>query len=877
MLKTVLFLMKLSDPLYFVICNHDKKVALYFRKFAARGHKENHLYSGVRNIFVLVAAIVLITSCGKTRRLSEGQHLLVQNSIEITDETDPDKDELRDIIKQEPNQKFLGIFSLSLWAHNLPNPEVVEKNALEKRQKHNKKNEKREAEGKRPKRYKRTFGEWLQRGIGQPPVILDSILAFRSADQISLYLMKEGYFKNEVTHKIEYLKRKRARVEYTITSGRASHIRKITRQIPDQNILNLYEKEKESTLIEVGDRFSVSTMDRERERLLRVFKNNGYYDLSKDDIYFQVDSTVGDYKVDVILGVYARRVSDPLNRDSILEVDHIRYKINEITIDRTYTAFPTTASREAQANADTTEFQNYTIIGSPDLRIKPGIIAQNVRFEKDQYFSRDLLESTHRSLASLDIFSAVNIKFERVPTPGEKDGKLNSLILLTPAKKQQLILETRGTHNSGFFGTAGSVTYRNRNFLRGAEVFRFRISGAIEAQQLLTGSSTGNESSSNIPDQGTVFNTIEFVPEVSLTFPKFLFPIRLDKIAKSARPFTEISLSYGFQRRPDFTRNMTKAFMRYRWRESDFKTWIVTPVEVSLIKIFKSDEFQQRLDDLNDLFLNASYSDHLISAFKVSYIFNNQTLTRKRNTFYYRGNAETAGNTLNGVMGLTGAQRDSLGSYRVASIRYAHYVRTDHDVRYYRRFSQNSSLVFRLFGGIGVPLRNLEVLPFERSFFAGGANGIRAWQIQTLGPGSYSTVRTTFDRIGEAQIEGNVEYRQKIVSFFEGAIFADLGNVWLLEPDPLRPGGDFAIDRFMSEIALGAGLGLRLNFDFLIIRFDLALQMHDPALVIGERWVFQPKDDYNQRVDEYNSTDPNRRAGYYNPRLNFNLGIGYPF
>ena len=228
-------------------------------------------------------------------------------------------------------------------------------------------------------------------------------------------------------------------------------------------------------------------------------------------------------------------------------------------------------------------------------------------------------------------------------------------------------------------------------------------------------------------------------------------------------------------------------------------------------------------------------------------------------------------------MSLSGTERDTLGSYRIANIRFANYIRTDHDLRYYRRFSENSSMVFRFYGGVGVPLRNLEVMPFERSFFGGGANGIRAWQIQTLGPGSFSSVLTTFDRIGEAQLETNLEYRQKIVSVFETAIFADVGNIWLLKPDPVRPGGDFAIDRFLSELAIGAGVGLRLNFDFFIIRFDLAMQLRDPSMIPGERWAFEPKENFNQRVDEYNATNPARRANYYSPRLNLNLGIGYPF
>ena len=826
------------------------------------------------HIIGLLAMLMAISSCGPTRRLSEGEYLLASNKIHVSDAPAVSRGTMDDIIKQQPNPRFLGLFKLSLWAHNLPNPDVVAENAAEKRAKHVRKSEERMAEGKKPRRYKRTFGEWLQNGVGTPPVVLDSSLALRSANQISLYLLKEGYFQNEVTHEIKFPGSKKAVVHYYVHAGPEYTIRNITRVIPDPNLKFFADEILYRSHIKENARFSVTNMDNEREMLTNRFKNNGYYDITKDDIYFQVDSTVGNLKVDLLMGIHQRLEADPLNPDSMIEKNHIRYRINEVVINRSYDPFANIGG-DIQF-ADTAEYKSYKIVGNQELKIKPSIIAQNVRFESGQYFDQSLLEGTYRSLNSLDIFSAVNIKFERLPSDVKDEGFLNSLILLTPAKKQQFIFETRGTHNSGFFGTAGSVTYRNKNFFRGAEVFRFKISGAFEAQQLLTSTTTAGETSTNLQDQ-TVFNTVEFVPEISLTIPKFLFPINLNKIAKSARPYTIWRLSYGFQRRPDFQRNLLKTSLSYRWQESRYKTWIVSPLEVSLIKINKSQQFQQRLDDLNDLFLNASYSDHLISAFKVSYIFNNQILTRKTNTFYYRANAETAGNTLNAIMGLTGAERDTMGSFRIANIRYAHYVRTDHDLRFYRRLDENTSLVFRFFGGIGIPLRNLEVLPFERSFFSGGVNGLRAWQIQTLGPGSYSSVRTTYDRIGETQLEFNVEYRQKLISIIEGALFADAGNVWLLKPDPVRPGGDFAIDRFMNEIALGAGLGLRLNFDFFIIRFDLAMQIHDPAMALGERWVFQPKEDYNQRVDQYNSANPDQQAGYYSPRLNLNLGIGYPF
>src|SRR5690606_4837628 len=223
-------------------------------------------------------------------------------------------------------------------------------------------------------------------------------------------------------------------------------------------------------------------------------------------------------------------------------------------------------------------------------------------------------------------------------------------------------------------------------------------------------------------------------------------------------------------------------------------------------------------------------------------------------------------------------QKNENGSYEILNIPFAQYIKTLHDARYYRIHNEKMSTAYRVSGGIGIPLKNLNVLPFEKSFFGGGANDIRAWQARTLGPGSYRDPERNFDKIGDILLEANMEYRFDLIKVVEGALFIDAGNIWTINSDESRPGADFAIDRFLSEIALGAGTGLRLNFDFFLIRFDLALQMKDPSLDRGERWLFQPKSEYNSYIDNLNNDrPPNEQLDYYTWRWNFNIGIGYPF
>jgi outer membrane protein assembly factor BamA len=825
----------------------------------------------IQHITLFLYAAIFIGACGQTRRLGEGEYLLKKNKVNIEGECHLAKSDIENIIKQKKNRHFLGVFKLALWIHNIPNPDVVAAGMEERERKTDEKNAKRIAKGKKLKRYKSTFGEWLMYSAGEPPVILDSMLVEKSNEQMRLYLMKESYFNSTSSYKVKYLpKKKKAIVSYALIPGPPFTIKNLAFDIPDPNLKNILDNIDNGLIIHPGEKFSMEKMDKQRELMLRAFKNHGYYDVKKDEIYYRADSTIGNQQVSLTLGVRNLQIPYALNTDSLISTNHLRYQLDKILVNRSYNAYSESSLQKTQI--DTLVFNNYTIVGNRIIRINPKIIGQNIRFSTNEFYNRDLMEATYKSLTALDIFNSVNIRYER-----KLDGnqpKLDCQILLTPAKKQQWGFETRGTNTSGFFGLGGSVNYKNRNIFRGAEVLGIRLSGSYEAQQLLTGSSS-NAGETTASD-GTVFNTVEVGPEVSLTIPRFLFPIKIDRVSKAARPFTIAKVSYSFQRRPDYTRNMTQASMSYRWSESKFKTWIVSPVDISLIKIFKSDVFQQRLDDLNDLYLNASYSDHLIPALKLSFIFNNQIFTKRSNSFFYRGNAETAGSLLRGLMALSGAEKDSLGSYELFGIRFAQYVRTDHDLRFYRVHKDNSSTVLRVFGGVGIPLANLNVLPFEKSFFAGGANGIRAWKAQTLGPGGYQSVLTTYDRIGELQLEANVEYRKKIFSVLEGALFLDIGNIWLLKPDPIRPNADFSISRFASEIAFGGGIGARLNFDFFIIRFDLATQLKDPALAKGERWVFQPKDDYNQRVSDYNEAN-NSQIKPYTARINFNLGIGYPF
>lgn len=319
--------------------------------------------------------------------------------------------------------------------------------------------------------------------------------------------------------------------------------------------------------------------------------------------------------------------------------------------------------------------------------------------------------------------------------------------------------------------------------------------------------------------------------------------------------------------------------MSYRWDETDLKKHKVDPIVLSMIRIDKTRAFQRRLKELDDQLLLNSYQDHLIFGSQYAYTYNSQEHPDQENITFFRGDFEAAGNSLQAFHNWSGAERGADDRYRIADIGYAQFIKADVDLRFYHRINSKSSIALRWTGGIGVPYGNSEALPFQRSFFGGGSNGLRAWRIRTIGPGSYtdSTFSLSFDKIGDIKLEGNLEYRFDLIDPVKGAFFLDAGNIWLLEKNEKRPGGHFRSEEFLNEIAVGGGFGLRIDLNFFIVRLDLAIPLKDPELPVGERWIFQPKERINSARRRQARKVPGQDFSPYRPRPNLNLGIGYPF
>ena len=429
-------------------------------------------------------------------------------------------------------------------------------------------------------------------------------------------------------------------------------------------------------------------------------------------------------------------------------------------------------------------------------------------------------------------------------------GLLNFEIRMARAPVNMFTIEAEGTNSGPYLGLGSSFNYRNRNIFRGAETLRLKLRGAFEF--------TPNY---GIEPQGksSFFNSLEAGVETGLDFPTLIAPFHINRLGINAKAKTSISLGLSYQQRPLYTRYLSYFSYGYEWNASDVTRHLFTPVELSSVSIVRDSTFTAYLENLGDPRFLTQYTDHLIMAMKYSFIYNNQLFKTDKNYWFFRGNIESAGNALDLYSHtVKNVAKDADGKYTLFGIRYAQYLRSDIDLRFYRPTGPGQTVVYRVALGVGVPYGNSSALPFEKGFFAGGANGMRGWPIRSLGPGEYhSTVKTDFERVGDLWFETNIEYRFPMYSFIDGGVYADAGNVWLLRKNDDFPLGNIQASRFIKSLALDVGMGLRFDFSFFIFRFDGGIQIYDPGNLSGSRWFrpgkFQLKD------------------------INWNFGIGYPF
>jgi outer membrane protein assembly factor BamA len=478
-------------------------------------------------------------------------------------------------------------------------------------------------------------------------------------------------------------------------------------------------------------------------------------------------------------------------------------------------------------------------------------LVEHIFIKKDSLYAQENFDLTYRRLSELGIFRFINIRSEILDfNPTDSIVPLRCFILLSALPKQEFKAEAEGTNNGGNFGIAGNLVYRNKNIFKGAETMTFRIKGGLEIQQNF------GDTTYEATRQLALFNAYEIGPEFTLTFPRGLWPFNIKNPKKVSNPSTSISASFNTQNRPEYFRQLVNLSYFYTKKTTPYNRIYFYPAEINYLNVKLDPTFKLQLEELQDPTIILGYANQFIADGRVSYLFNNQELGNRNKYFFFRANLEFAGNSIYLAKRIGGENIvDTLPS-ELFNVKFAQYFRPDFDFRFYQPVNLSNALaVFRIAMGFGLAYGNSLKLPFEKSFYAGGPNDIRAWRTRNLGPGS-NVKDDFFERFGDLKITTNLEYRFDIYRKLKGATFIDAGNIWLWKSFNNSTVGVFNSNTFLDQIAIGAGLGIRFDFTFFILRLDGAIQVRDPKQKLDDRWVLQSKSLGD---------------------ITYNFGIGYPF
>lgn len=783
--------------------------------------------------------------------------MLVKNKLIINDNKKISKSDLEEYIKQKPNRKIFGYYRFHLALYNAVSQEKVDKKTelkkeklIEKNNRIDVKNQKRTEKGKSLKVHKEYKPHWREKWktiVGEKPSVYDSTATVSSSKQMKLFLFKSGYYDAIDTSytKKPFLSKKKIKIIYKLTPKDPYIIQSYQYVLPDVQIETLVDflivgkkiGNKEGTIIDIDK------LDKEREIISTELNNSGFYNFNKEYFSFQIDTNQVKHTADVKLILNSPKSRD-LFQDSVKIEEHKQYTVESVKIN--VIGGGINSNDELLLTMNNIDF----FYNNSKETVKASEISRHILFKNQQLYNLSKVTQTRKRLVSMGLFENVHITFEETESDGFY-GALKCVINLKLLKKQTLEAETNGTHTNGSYGIGGSLSYSNRNSFRGAERFKFSISGGILTQRSLT-----SEEELNLEPSDRIINTFEIGPKLEYTLPRLLFIKK--QFSNIDYTQTAIHANMNWQITPDYNRQIQEVSFGYNWRKENH-TFSINPIEISFVNIDITNlDFKTRIENLSDPFLRNSFQSHVNTGSRLKHNF---VKYKPKTAYFVSTSLEGAGNSLKYAYNFIGIDENENGNHEFLGIEFAQFVKLQSELRIHYNIAKSNDLAFRLNGGIGVPFHNSNfALPFEKSFYIGGPNSLRAFKTRTLGPGSYSSTERTFDKIGDIIIEGNAEYRFELTSTYEGAFFVDAGNIWMYDSNTSRVGGNFVFNKFVNDIAIGAGFGLRLDLTYFLLRFDLALPIKAPYLPDGQQWLFQ-----KQTVEGKNFT----------PQLNF--GIGYPF
>lgn len=763
----------------------------------------------IRNKYFLIFNCLLLAACSGTRHLPSGEKLYTGAEIKLESanyfHTKHIKMAVEEAVRPEPNKVFLGMRP-RLWMYVTAgeNPSGKFKNWLKKRE--------------------------------EAPVLLSDIKPATTSKIIDATLFNIGVFKSYTEYEIDERKRT-AKVNYTSHIHEPFTVKELIYAISDDSLSRLILTKSEESFIIPGEDYNLQTLKIEQDRIDALIKDKGYFYFNPDYLLFKADTSGANHSLTLKL----------ILKDSVPASALTVYRIHKVVIDQDYSL----REDAADVRKDTLMVQNTLfLINGPEPGIKPKEILRSVYFKKNEVFSRKNHNITLNRLMSLDNYKFVRVKFADSDTTAA--GFLDVTILMTPMPKRTFRAEMDLVSKSNnFTGPRMNFSLQNRNTFHGAEILKLNMAGSFEAQ--LNGNAKDMYSYS-------------WNPQVDLTFPRFMVPFNLQRTNSIYIPKTKFSLSYNYLKRVNYFDMKTFRFeYGYNWKEDIRKEHELIPISISYSSIgHKSATFDELLN--SNPFLKKSYEEQFIAGGSYSYTFNEQVVQGKKIQYFFNATTEFAGNFFSLANRIKGEKISSDNPSRVVGSIYSQFAKLSLDGRGYYNFKDENKWVLRVFAGVAKPYGNSSILPYSKQFFSGGPNSIRAFQINSVGPGTthQEDGNTGFLQLGgDLKLEMNTEYRFTIYNYFKGALFVDAGNVWLLKSNPANTGSPFLLSGFFDEFAVGAGVGLRFDISFFILRFDLAMPLRKPWLEENSRWV----------TDEINFGS----HAWRNENLVLNVAIGYPF
>lgn len=799
--------------------------------------------------------LLLLVSCNSTKNLKEGEYLLKRNSIHVEDvegvaeserihksEKSRLSSELLQMAAQTPNKRFLYIFQPRLFFYN-----VTIRPKKEKR---------RVAKGKDPHS---KLNVWVREKLGEAPVVFDSTLLASSDERMTNFLINQGYF-NASVHSEYVIERKKAEVIFNAVPAKRVSFNDCFFEIEDPDIERVVKSNMAASYIKKGDPYTTDALKMEQERIALVLNNNGFFSFTKNNIIFEVDTSGEGTAKNVYLQI--KNDADDLARK--------QYKVGEVTFNINYA---NTTLKRTQFESDTLR-RLYLYYSRKDIR--PDIIAQSIFYNPDSVFKKDDYQKTISRLTELGIFRFVNIKYKPLLV-SQTEGYVDTEIVAELRKRQsgKVELETN-TDARDRIGTFVNLSYTNRNIFRRADRLQFNISNGVEFRF------------SNLEREGTRdtrISSVNLMLNTRLYFPKIFPETKRAAVRRNYQPFqyprnTFVNLGYNLQRRIGYYSYSVNTFnigygydvrgKRVRHEIQPFTMSFIKPREASFNSNFN--EFLKT----NPIFAQ-SYRQQFIMGQEYVFSFSSQDINfgRIKSFMYYRGVVNTAGNLVYGFQSLLKDKPE--GGFTLSKIPYASFTKLDNDFRYYFTFRNKTTLVSRLFAGVGIPYGNSTIMPFIKQYAAGGPQSMRGWNYRELGPGSSDTSVKSLDlNTGDIQLEFNLEYRFSLSKLFKMALFTDIGNVWLMKADSTKPNAEFNFKRLGQDLAWSAGFGFRLDFGLFVIRLDHSYKLYNPGIEKGHRWISQYpgySDLYPDGAGSWNDRWKAWRSRY----SNFVIGIGYPF